>query len=594
MSSHSIDLIPLRRRKALWLTESQSVVGSSSSVQDVGARRIVSRIASKKVGKPKALAGGVLRKVDPLGLIDAAVRVGIRTPVGELPRTAAALGTDLAKITVGKSTITPEPKDWRFAHRAWRDNFALRRLGQSYLAWSRVPLILVDKSPLDWRTKERARLAANLVTSALAPTNAFLLNPEAVERAYDTGGRSVLAGAANIARDIRTHKGLPRTADPDAHRVGRDLGVTPGSVVFRNEVCELLQYRPLTDAVRTTPVVLVPPQINKYYFMDLAPGRSLVEYTLSQGLQMFVVSWRNPTPEHRHWDLDTYVAGVEEAMRAAALIAGTEQVNTISLCAGGITTAALLGRLSAIGDPLINCATFAVTLLDFSVPTMIGMFGSPTIVGNARAAAQRRGVLPAHEAEAIFCMLRPNDLIWNYWVRSNLLGEQPPAFDVLSWNADPTRLPAGLHLDFLDMFEHNTLANGDRSVLGTKVDLGRVSCDTFVVGARNDHLTAWKACYATTGLLGGESQFALSTSGHIQSLVNPPGNPKMSVSVGPALESDPERWLTGAETLPGSWWEPWARWASARSGELRPAPTGLGHHCHPELYPAPGRYVLAP
>ena len=594
MSSHSIDVNPLCPPRDVWFTESQSVVGSSSSGQDVGARRVVSRIASTKVGPGTALVGRVLRKVDPLGLVDAAVRVGVRIPVRELPRTAATLGTDLAKITIGKSTIAPEPKDWRFAHRAWKDNFAFRRLGQTYLAWSQVPLTLVEASSVDWRTKERARLAANLLTSALAPTNALFLNPEALSRAFDTGGRSVLAGATNIGHDIRTHKGLPRTADPHAHQVGRDVGVTPGSVVFRNEVCELLQYQPSTDVVRTTPVVLVPPQINKYYFMDMAPGRSLIEYSLSQGLQMFVISWRNPTAEHRHWDLDTYVAGVEEAMRAAALIAGTEQVNTISLCAGGITTAALLGRLATLGDPLINCATFAVTLLDFSVPTMIGMFGSPTIVSNARAAAQRRGVLPAHESEAIFCLLRPNDLIWNYWVRSNLLGEQPPAFDVLSWNADPTRLPAGLHLDFLDIFEHNTLAKGKRTVLGTQVDLGKVSCDTFVVGARNDHLTAWKACYATTGLLGGDSQFALSTSGHIQSLVNPPGNPKMSVSLGPALESDPERWLTGAETIPGSWWEPWARWESARSGELRPAPARLGHPCHPVLYAAPGEYVLAP
>ncbi len=288
------------------------------------------------------------------------------------------------------------------------------------------------------------------------------------------------------------------------------------------------------------------------------------------------------------------MAGVEEALRAAAEIAGTDQVNTISLCAGGITTAALLGRLAALSDPLIHAATFAVTLLDFSVPTLIGMFGSPTIVRNARAAAERRGVLPAHEAEAIFCLLRPNDLIWNYWVGSNLLGDRPPSFDVLSWNADPTRLPAGLHLDFFDMFANNSLANGDVSVLGTPVDLGRVTCDTFVVGARTDHLTEWKACYATTQLLGGSSQFALSTSGHIQSLVNPPGNPKMSVSLGPELGPDPERWLSAAATLPGSWWEPWSRWAAARSGDRRPAPTCLGSAQNPAQYPAPGHYVLAP
>ena len=506
----------------------------------------------------------------------------------------AGVGLELGKIAIGKSDVAPEAKDWRFKNPAWTKNPAFRRLGQSYLAWSRASLALVEETPVDWRTKQRARLATTLVTSALAPTNALLLNPDAIERAFETGGRSVASGVANIVRDIVTHRGMPRTADPDAYVVGRDVGITPGAVVFRNEVCELLQYAPLAEEVRTTPVVLIPPQINKYYFMDLAPGRSLVEYALNQGLQMFVVSWRNPTVEHRDWDLDTYVAGVEEALRATAEIAGTEQVNTISLCAGGITTAALLGRLAALSDTLIHSATFAVTLLDLSVPTLIGMFGSPTIVRNARATAQRRGVLPAHEAEAIFCLLRPNDLIWNYWVGSNLLGDRPPSFDVLSWNADPTRLPAGLHLDFLDMFANNSLANGDVSVLGTKVDLGRVTCDTFVVGARTDHLTEWKACYATTQLLGGSSQFALSTSGHIQSLVNPPGNPKMSVCLGSELGPDPERWLAAAATLPGSWWEPWGRWAAERSGDVRPAPAGLGSARHPVQYPALGHYVLAP
>ncbi len=543
---------------------------------------------------PKGLVRRLIGRIDPLGLTDATVKVGLRSAPSALPRAVAGVGLELGKIAIGKSTVAPEPKDWRFKNPAWTKNPAYRRLGQTYLTCTRASLAVVEQAPVDWRTKERARLGTTLVSSALAPTNTLLFNPDAMERAFETGGASVVKGAANFARDVVHHRGMPRTADPDAHVVGRDVGITPGSVVFRNEVCELIQYSPTTSQVHATPVVLVPPQINKYYFMDLSPGRSLVEYALSQGLQMYVVSWRNPTIEHRDWNLDTYVAGVEEALRAAARIAGTEQVNTISLCAGGITTAALLGRLAALSDDLVNCATFAVTLLDFSVPTMIGMFGSPTIVSNARAAARRRGVLPAHEAEAIFCLLRPNDLIWNYWVGSNLLGDKPPAFDVLSWNADPTRLPSGLHLDFLDMFSNNSLARGEVHVLGTPVELKRIECDTFVVGARTDHLTEWKACYATTQLLGGDSQFALSTSGHIQSLVNPPGNPKMSVSLGPESGPDPEAWLTGAETLPGSWWEPWSRWAAERSGPLRTAPHCLGSCDHPVKYPAPGRYVLAP
>jgi polyhydroxyalkanoate synthase subunit PhaC len=433
-----------------------------------------------------------------------------------------------------------------------------------------------------------------LLTSALAPTNALALNPDAVIRAYETGGRSIVAGLGNVARDIRFNHGFPRTADPDAFEVGRNLAVTPGAVVFRNDVCELLQYTPTTDSVRTTPIVLVPPQINKFYFMDLSPGRSFVEYVVGQGFQMFLVSWRNPTAEERHWNLDTYVAGVKEALEAAAEISGTDQVNTVSLCAGGITTAGLLGHLAATQEKLINAATFAVTLLDFSVPTMIGLFGSPPVVHNALEQSYRRGVLPAHEAAALFCMLRPNDLIWNYWVGSNLLGDRPPAFDVLSWNADPTRLPAGLHADFLDMFANNSMAKGRSTVLGTPIDLSKVECDSYVVAARTDHLTDWKACYATTQLLGGQSQFALSRSGHIQSLVNPPGNPKMSVSLGPVPGPDPDQWLAQSESVPGSWWEQWAQWAASRSGGERPAPPCLGSQHHPTIEAAPGRYVLAP
>jgi polyhydroxyalkanoate synthase len=554
-------------------------------------------VGEQMVSEPqnrRGLATRLLGRVDPLGTSEALVRVASRTAVTTLPRAVASTGLELAKIAVGHSDIAPEPKDWRFRNKAWSENPAFRRLGQSYLAWSRAALDLVDGAGLDWRTHERARFATSLVTSTLAPTNLFVTNPDALDRARQTKGRSVVSGLANMGRDVRYHHGMPRTCDPDAYVVGRDLGITPGAVVFRNEVCELLQYAPHTEAVHDTPVVLVPPQINKFYFMDMAPGRSLVEYGSKQGLQMFVISWRNPTAEHRHWNLDTYVAGLKEALRAAAEVTGTDQVNTISLCAGGITTAALLGHLAAIGDHLVNSATFAVTLLDFSVPTMIGMFGSPTIVRNSRAAAERRGVLPSHEAEAMFCLLRPNDLIWNYWVKSNLLGERPPAFDVLAWNADPTRLPAGLHLDFLDMFERNSLATGDVTVLGTPIDLGKVECDTFVVAARTDHLTDWKACYATTQLLGGSSQFALSMSGHIQSLVNPPGNPKMNVALGPEAGPDPDEWLEGTESRPGSWWEPWAVWAAERSGERRPAPRYLGSRRHRRREAAPGRYVLAP
>ncbi len=550
-----------------------------------------------RIGRPSGLkrplvdAGAFAGRIDPLGFAGALAQVGTRTATRALPARAVGLGVELAKIAVGKSAVAPDPKDWRFTNRAWRENPAFRRLGQSYLAWAGATTGLVDDAGLDWRTEQRAKLAATLLTTTLAPTNVGWLNPDSVERAYETGGRSVVKGFGNMWRDVTTNRGFPRLVDPGAFVVGRDLAATPGAVVYRNEVCELIQYVPTTETVGTIPLVLVPPQINKYYFMDLAPGRSYVEFCVRQGFQMFVLSWRNPTEEHRGWGIGTYVDAVDQAVRAACEITGAEQVNTVSLCAGGITTAALLGDLAARRDTLVNCATFAVTLLDFSVPTMIGLFATPEIAGNALRSSNRAGVLGSRDATALFSMLRPNDLIWNYWVRNNLMGEDPPAFDILAWNSDSTRLPAALHADFVDMFLRNSLAGGEFSVGGQPVDLGRVDCDAFVVGAKTDHLTAWKACYASTQLLGGENTFALSSSGHIQSLVNPPGNPKMSVAVAPAGGGDPDRWLAGAETAPGSWWEPWSTWARARSGAPRPAPRALGSREHPAQEAAPGCYV---
>jgi polyhydroxyalkanoate synthase len=535
----------------------------------------------------------VLGRVDPLGLAGALVQVGARTATNALPRRVAGLGVEMAKVAVGRSSIAPESRDWRFENRAWKENPLYRRLCQAYLAWTRTALDLVDDAHFDWRTAERAKLATVLLTAALAPTNAPLLNPDVIERAYETGGRSVVKGVGNISRDLVSNSGFPRSVNRAAFVVGRDLAITPGAVVFRNEVCELLQYVPVTETVRAIPLVMVPPQINKYYFMDLAPGRSFVEFCVKQGFQMFTISWRNPTEEHRDWGLSTYVEAVNDAAHAACEIAGTDQANTVSLCAGGITTAALLGHLASTRDALVNCATFAVTLLDFTVPTMIGLLASPAIIENSVRSTKRAGVLPGRNATALFSMLRPNDLIWNYWVRNNLMGEEPPTFDVLAWNSDCTRLPAALHADFLEMFMENSLATGACSVHGQPVDLSKVECDSFVVGARTDHLTAWKACYATTQLMGGTSQFALSSSGHIQSLVNPPGNPKMTVATAEATEADPDQWLAKTTAVTGSWWEPWAEWASTRSGEHRAAPTSLGSAKHPAGDAAPGRYVLA-
>jgi polyhydroxyalkanoate synthase len=543
----------------------------------------------------EALTGGeVGPPVDVLGIADSLLQVARRTATTTAPRRALGLGKELAAIALGRSSVAPEPRDWRFKNRAWSEHPVFRRLGQGYLAWSDTLDQLVADADLDWRAAERARFATGLLTSALSPTNSFLLNPDALERAWETAGRSAWRGVANFGRDVMHNRGLPRSVDAAAFTVGKNLAATPGSVVYRSDVCELIQYAPTTATVRTCPIVVVPPQINKYYVMDLAPGRSFVEYAVSQGFTVFMVSWRNPLPEHGSWGLDTYIDALQLALEAAAAIARTDSVSAVAVCSGGLTTASLLGHLAAKGVDLVNSATFAVTLLEFAVPSTIGMLGTQRLVRGATKMSGDAGVLDGHRLGLLFAMLRPNDLIWNYWVSNNLLGETPPRFDVLAWNADGIRLPSALHADFLDMLLDNTLVEGQRAVHGSPVDLGKVEIDNLVVAAQNDHLTPWKGCYATTGVFGGRSEFVLSSSGHIQSLVNPPGNPKMSIRVGGEAVPDPDEWLAGSEQRPGTWWDHWVGWMGGRAGKERPARTTLGDAEHPVIEPAPGRYVREP
>ncbi len=529
--------------------------------------------------------------LDQLGLLQALQSVASHTAVSGIPRRSWQLGLEWARIAVGRSGVRPSPRDWRFKNRAWEEHPLFSRLGRAYLAWVDALFGLIDDADLDWRTEERARCAMRNLTSALAPTNLFLLNPDACERAFETGGSSIVRGLRNLAQDIVHNNGVPRSVPPGVFEVGQNLAATPGAVVFRNEVLELLQYAPTTAMVRETPIVVVPPQINKYYVMDLSPGRSFVEHAASRGFQVYAVSWRNPTRAQRHWDLDTYVGALEEAMDAAAEISGSDALGMVGICAGGLTTASVLGHLAAVGRSLVSSATFAVTQMDYDVPSMIGMFGSPEIVRNSVRASERSGTLEGRALAGIFSALRPDDLIWNYWVGNNLLGDDPSAFDVMAWNADSTALPAALHAQFLDIFLHNSLAAGGLTVLGAPIDLAKVTCDTMVVGGRTDHLVPWKACYANCALFGGATEFVLSSSGHIQCLVNPPGSAKMTITTGPETELDPDAWLAQADESPGVWWNRWVEWQAPRAGAERRAPTTLGSRAHPALSDAPGDYV---
>jgi polyhydroxyalkanoate synthase len=507
-------------------------------------------------------------------------------------RRGAALGLESAKVIAGRSKVAPEKGDWRFKDETWQDNPAYRRLMQLYLACASTIMEAIEDADVDWRNGQRARFAAEVLTTALAPTNSLLGNPAALKRVFETGGLSLARGARNVVKDVRTNRGMPSTVDRVALKVGRDLAATPGVVVYRDEVCEVLQYKPTTGTVWSRPVLLVPPQISKYYFMDLAPGRSFVEHAVAQGLQLFVISWRNVTREHSDWGLDTYAEAIERVIDVVREVSGSDDVNLLALCAGGILSSTVLSHFAATGDTRVRSASFGVTLLDFDVPAPIGMFQIAPLLAMVRRRSSKAGILDGAALGTVFTWLRPNDLVWNYWVNNYLMGNDPPVFDILAWNADSTNLPGRLHGEFLEVMQNNLLTKpGELTVLGTGVDLSKVTIDTYVTGATTDHLTPWKGCYQTTQLLGGRSRFILSNAGHIASLINPPGNPKAHFFAGPEPEEDPDSWFEHAERRQGTWWEDWTSWVTERSGEERDAPAKLGSRTHKPAEPAPGTYV---
>ena len=507
-------------------------------------------------------------------------------------REAGRLARELLRISLGSSSVAPAKGDWRFTDPTWNENPLYRRIGQAYLSFTESMDRLVDEAEKSGRDPDKARFAVTLLTSAVAPTNFWLGNPAAIKRTVETGGLNLTRGVRNWAGDLRHNGGMPSMADPQALQVGRDLALTPGAVVERDEVAELIQYTPASGSVRERPVLIVPPPIGRFYFLDLRPGRSFIEYSLARGLQTFVLSWRNPGKEQRDWDLDTYAARVLRAIDAIRDITGSGDVNTIGFCAGGIITTGVLNHLAATRDARIRSASFAVTMLDFGQRAPIQAFSNARLLSFTRGRSRRAGVIAARDMGAAFTLMRPNDLIWNYWVNNYLMGQDPPVFDVLSWNADGTNLPAALHLQFLDLFQSNALCRpGAMTVLHTPVDLAAIKVPTFATGAITDHLTPWKGCYRTTQLLSGPMTFVLSNSGHIQSLVNPPGNPKASYYTGQQPRHDADQWLATATKHTGSWWEAWADWIIPHSGAERPAPQSLGSPAFEPMTEAPGDYV---
>jgi polyhydroxyalkanoate synthase len=502
------------------------------------------------------------------------------------------LAEELAKVALGKSEVSFDPRDQRFADEAWRTIPYFRILGQSYRLFEMWMNRMYESADGSWQNKARARFAADVISAALSPTNYLATNPAALREAISTSGLSLVKGAQNMVSDM-ARGGMPAMVDRKQFKVGTDLAATPGAVVYRDELFELLQYKPTTPRVSNIPLLMFPPQINRHYILDLAPGRSVVEFAVSQGIQVFMVVWRNPSSQRGDgkWGLDDYIAAAERAADVTKKIAHTDQLNVLGLCAGGITASYMLAHLAALGDNSVKSATFVVTMLTGDKPNVVGMLDtaeSRKLLDQAAAAEQ---VVPGTALRSLFAMLRPNDLVYNYLVSGWLMGKSPAPFDVLAWNDDATRTTARFACESsrlaMDGWE-----GGGPTLLGVKTDFSKITCDSYHVGGFTDHITAWRACYDTAHLVGGaDKEMTLIKSGHIQSVVYPADSTRYDRWYGPPTSTDPDEWLKTTPTEKGSWWRPWTEWLSARSGEKRQARTTLGNRQYPPLDPAPGTYV---
>ena len=521
---------------------------------------------------------------------------GMSAALGRFASALTRIGPDLLRRTPGLAGSAagkpaPAPADKRFADPAWEGNPVFFALRQAYLATCRLAEDLVAAGSHDPVADLKAQLVTEFVLDAAAPTNFLATNPAALKKAFETGGASVAAGARNFLDDLRSNGGWPRQVDAASFEVGRNLAVSPGKVVFRNELMELIQYAPQTPRVRAVPLLASPPWINKYYIMDLSPGRSFIEWAVTHGRTVFAISYRNPDSSMRDVSLDDYlISGPRTALDVVADITGSAKIDLAGLCLGGALTAMLAAYLAAVGDDRIGSITLINTLLDYSEPGVLGAFTDERTVARLERQMRQRGYLGGTQMGTTFDVLRPNDLIFSYLVTNWLMGQRPPAFDILAWNADHTRMPARMHAFYLrSLYLRNELARGEMELAGQQLQLPKVTSDVYVIGAVNDHIVPWEASYKAAGLLGGTVRYVLSSGGHIAGIVNPP-SPKAWYEAAGGSPATAAGWRSLATRHQGSWWEDWARWSGKRAGPHQPPPP-LGSARYPAQGDAPGDYV---
>ena len=543
---------------------------------------------------------------DPAGLMRELLLTGaltLRNPAGILAANSRLLWGTAAAIRAAADRALggdrPGPVaiahgDRRFSDPAYQENPAYFLLAQQYLLFGQLVDELFDVAGVSGSRAAKARFAAGFMVDALAPTNTLPGNPAAIRKAFDTGGKSIIRGLKNMADDLRHNGGWPSQVDKSGFEVGVNMAATPGAVVYRSNLIELIQYSPQTTETHAVPLLFCPPWINKYYIMDLAPGKSLIEWAVQHGHTCFAISYRNPDRAMSNYGFRDYLfEGPLDALRVVREITGAESVNTLSVCLGGTLTALALAYNAARGDSSVNSATFLNTHTDFTQPGLLGVFTDESTVAQLEKQMQEKGFLDSSTMARTFSALRPKDLIFQYVGNNWLCGNKPPSFDLLAWNEDSTRMPAKMHSEYLrSCYLRNEFARGEFEVEGSRLDPGLVDVDTFVLAAVDDHIVPWTSGYKTTQLLGGKSRFVLSSSGHIAGIVNPP-NPKAKHWVNDSLPADPQEWRANAQQVNATWWQDWATWIGERGGPMVPAPDHLGSEDYPVIEPAPGSYVRA-
>lgn len=489
--------------------------------------------------------------------------------------------------------VEPAPGDRRFNSPAWRQSPVFDYLQQSYLINSRYVSELAEILPAeDAKGKERLRFLARQYADAVAPTNFAATNPEFIQTALATQGRSISDGITNLIEDVK--KGRVTMTDETVFEVGRNLATSAGAVVFENDLFQLIQYAPLTAKVGQRPLLIVPPCINKFYILDLQPENSLVRYAVEQGNTVFLVSWRNPQAGQGHWTWDDYLENAAiAAIRVVQEIAGVKQINALGFCVGGTILSSALGVLAARGEAPVASLTLLTTFLDFAETGEIGLFIDENTVGNRENAIGGGGLLTGRELSTAFSSLRANDLVWNYVANHYLKGQKPAAFDLLYWNSDSTNLPGPFAVWYMrNLYLENSLKHpGKLKMCGVPVDLSKLEMPAYLYASREDHIVPWQSAYLSNEVLGGEKRFVLGASGHIAGVVNPASKNKRNFWVGGDQTKSADGWLETASETKGSWWGDWSAWLAGHQGKQVAARATLGSAAFPPIEPAPGRYV---